>query len=99
MTYNELYVCIVDKHRVALDFIQIHLNGSVYEKKGGCFMWKRSLGKGHKSFSENFLSKIKPYMLHPHKYEKIKRMQSYLGLAETKQAGDRNIAIDSPADI
>lgn len=99
MTYNELYVCIVDKHRVALDFIQIHLNGSVYEKKEGCFMWKRSLGKGHKSFSENFLSKIKPYMLHPHKYEKIKRMQSYLGLAETKQAGDRNIAIDSPADI
>lgn len=85
MTYNELYVVITGDDRNVFEFLQEHFKGSVYNK-GTYYQWKRSLGKGHLSFSKDFLRRIKPYMLHPKKYKTIKRMQSYYkGLAETKQ--------------
>jgi len=78
MTYNELYVVIVSDIRGPLDFLMEHLNGSVYAVKDSYFQWKRSLGKGNLKFSEEFLSKLKPYMLHPKKYRAIQRMLKHL---------------------
>lgn len=78
MTYNELYVNIVCDLRHPLEFLQEHFKGSIHGPKDGCFHWKRSLGKGNIDFSEHFLLKLKPYMLHPKKYEAIKRMLEHL---------------------
>lgn len=77
MTYNELYVVITGNKRKPLEFLKENFKGSIYDK-GTYFQWRRSLGKGHLSFSENFLISIKPYMLHPKKYDTINRMLSYL---------------------
>lgn len=77
MVYNELYVVITGNKREVFDFLKEHFKGSVYDK-GSYFQWKRSLGKGHKDFSENFLVSIKPYMLHPKKYRNIQRMLKHL---------------------
>jgi hypothetical protein len=77
MIYNELYIVIVSDKREPLDFIQEHYGGSVCDK-GTYFSWKRSLGKGHKSFSLAFLHSIKRYMLHPKKRSTIERMEEHL---------------------
>ena len=77
MTFNELFVDIVSDIRSPLEFLKEHFKGSIYDKETH-FHWKRSLGKGHIDFSEDFLSKLKPYMLHPKKYDTIKRMLEHL---------------------
>lgn len=78
MTFNELYVDIVSDIKSPLEFLQEHFKGSIYPCRGTHFHWKRSLGKGNIDFSEEFLSKLKPYMLHPKKYSAIKRMLGHL---------------------
>lgn len=77
MTYNELGIIIVSSVVEPLEFLKEHLKGNIYQKNN-YFFWKRSLGKGHKDFSLNFLVRIKPYMLHPKKYNKIERMIEHL---------------------
>lgn len=78
MTFNELFIDIVSDIKEPLEFLTEHFKGSIYPCRDTHFHWKRSLGKGNIDFSEEFLSKLKPYMLHPKKYETIKRMLGYL---------------------
>lgn len=77
MTYNELYIVITGNKEEPFKFLKEHFKGSIYNK-GTYFQWRRSLGKGHLNFSENFLISIKPYMLHSKKYKTINRMLKHL---------------------
>lgn len=78
MTYNELFIDIVSDIESPLLFLKEHFKGSIYPCRDTHFHWKRTLGKGSIDFAEDFLSRLKPYMLHPKKYYTIKRMLEHL---------------------
>lgn len=61
-----------------LDFLVLHLGGRVHiRKKDGHPAWIRALGKGHSSFSVDFLRKMRKYSCIPRKYAKIESMLEF----------------------
>lgn len=78
--------------KCVLYFIQKALGGTIRDNtKTNLSIYQRGLGKQNHKFAIKFLSKLKPYLMHPKKYETVERMLKFhKELAETKQYKDES---------
>lgn len=81
----KLFVAASLNDSFILNFLHLHFNGSIRDRKDGVRFWQRSLGRNSATFAIQFIQNILKYSCIEKKYKTLQEMLNFHLPAETKR--------------